>query len=559
MNCDEIRPLLSAYIDGEASPEETARVQRHLATCDDCRQVLAEYRAIGGGLRAMPLPVPPAGLRRDVWRAIEAGNRHNPAGVVRSGAGAGISVLRGGKAEEQGSRPATRGWGISRILPAAGIAAVMLLALTVVLLLTNRNTVQAAGLREKSPLSDYSQTLHIEFSRVVDPNDVVANTHINEINGDTTQRLPDNALQKSYDKQARVLSISPNQQWTAGQDYEVVVDAENIGTGVKGQYLDKKPITLSFSALAYTPTATSTSTSTPTATPTKKATQTPQPTNTPEPTVVAQSPVVPPPAGSPTTQPAPSDTPAPTNTATHVQPTATYTDTPTPTDTRTPEPTHTTVPPTATGTLTSTPSVTPGRKATGTPTPRTTGTPTPRASATPTPWNACSIQPVNGFGKLWSENASVRSKLGCPSAHELGIQLAAEQHFQGGYMFWRGDTKTVYVFLGGNTGEWYDLEDTWQDSDPTPAPLGNAPAGLYEPVRGFGKIWRDYPSLKQALGWATDEETNVTAAWEAFTGGNTIWVSSTKQIRVMYDAGNRYETYLDTYGTPTPSVKKPAN
>ena len=71
MNCSDIRPMLSAYYDGEASPEEYDLVERHLATCPDCRRVMAEYRAIGGGIRALPVPVAPAGLRRDVWRAID--------------------------------------------------------------------------------------------------------------------------------------------------------------------------------------------------------------------------------------------------------------------------------------------------------------------------------------------------------------------------------------------------------------------------------------------------------------------------------------------------------
>src|SRR6478672_4885580 len=88
MNCEEIRPLLSAYYDGEATPDERSRVERHLTGCEDCRHVLAEYRAIGGGMRALPVPVPPAGLRRDVWRTIEA----QGAGRAASGAS-----TRGGK------------------------------------------------------------------------------------------------------------------------------------------------------------------------------------------------------------------------------------------------------------------------------------------------------------------------------------------------------------------------------------------------------------------------------------------------------------------------------
>src|SRR4051812_11381263 len=72
MDCNEIRPLISYYYDGEATPDERAKVERHLAGCEDCRQVLAEYRAISGDLRDMAVPAPPVGLRRDVWRAIEA-------------------------------------------------------------------------------------------------------------------------------------------------------------------------------------------------------------------------------------------------------------------------------------------------------------------------------------------------------------------------------------------------------------------------------------------------------------------------------------------------------
>jgi hypothetical protein len=120
---------------------------------------------------------------------------------------------------------------------------------------------------------------------------------------------------------------------------------------------------------------------------------------------------------------------------------------------------------------------------------------------------------VNGFGKLWREQASVRSKLGCPTAYEIAIQRAAEEHFQGGYMFWRGDTNTIYVFVGTNLGgSVYEYQDTWLEDDPTPVPGPTPPSGLYAPVRGFGKIWSTQPGLRQALGWATDQETGVTGA-----------------------------------------------
>ena len=43
MNCKRIRPLLSAYHDGELDPAQEADVTAHLAACPECTRVLEEY------------------------------------------------------------------------------------------------------------------------------------------------------------------------------------------------------------------------------------------------------------------------------------------------------------------------------------------------------------------------------------------------------------------------------------------------------------------------------------------------------------------------------------
>jgi anti-sigma factor RsiW len=43
---------LSAWIDGEAEPEESARVEAHLARCETCTAAVEGYRAIGDAMRA---------------------------------------------------------------------------------------------------------------------------------------------------------------------------------------------------------------------------------------------------------------------------------------------------------------------------------------------------------------------------------------------------------------------------------------------------------------------------------------------------------------------------
>src|SRR5206468_10146222 len=130
------------------------------------------------------------------------------------------------------------------------------------------------------------------------------------------------------------------------------------------------------------------------------------------------------------------------------------------------------------------------------------------------------------------------------------IQRAAQEHFQGGYMFWRGDTNVIYVFTGTDgSGEWHQFVDTWLDDDPTPLPGPVPPSGLFTPVRGFGKVWRENPGLRQALGWATDQEVGITAAWQSFPSADALWTSD-HVIRLLYDGGT-WASYPDTYVTPT--------
>ena len=53
--------LLSAYIDGEVTPSEAARVDEHLAGCEECVSELDGLRATSGLLRSLPkLEVPRA-------------------------------------------------------------------------------------------------------------------------------------------------------------------------------------------------------------------------------------------------------------------------------------------------------------------------------------------------------------------------------------------------------------------------------------------------------------------------------------------------------------------
>jgi RNA polymerase sigma factor (sigma-70 family) len=56
--CTELRPVLSAFCDGEASAEETSTLREHLRVCAHCRATMRAYRAAPGAAAALaPLPI----------------------------------------------------------------------------------------------------------------------------------------------------------------------------------------------------------------------------------------------------------------------------------------------------------------------------------------------------------------------------------------------------------------------------------------------------------------------------------------------------------------------
>ena len=80
MDCRAVRPLLSAYMDNEVTPDELRLVQEHVAGCADCAAILASYRQLRTAVRALPPPPPPPGLRAAVFAhsLLAARSCHQP-------------------------------------------------------------------------------------------------------------------------------------------------------------------------------------------------------------------------------------------------------------------------------------------------------------------------------------------------------------------------------------------------------------------------------------------------------------------------------------------------
>lgn len=104
----------------------------------------------------------------------------------------------------------------------------------------------------------------------------------------------------------------------------------------------------------------------------------------------------------------------------------------------------------------------------------------------------------------------------------VGQILIAEQDFQNGKMFWLQPIDQIWIATTNSEGEavWVNRDDTFEDGMVENDPSLTPPAqGLFQPIRGFGFLWRSDPELQTMLGWATGDEFGYTTNYEYHWGG----------------------------------------
>ncbi len=241
--------------------------------------------------------------------------------------------------------------------------------------------------------------------------------------------------------------------------------------------------------------------------------------------------------------------------------------------TATASPTETeTVTPSPTVLVSNTPSVTPSATITDTPTPTVTNTPLPSDTPFPTADNegllalvqmaanatilppnlmpaaaptvpgavggvptippvmpTCSTPPSGGFAAVYNSDPSLAAQMGCP----LGVIsfASASQTYQTGEMLWMaGPPQAIYALF--SSGRFNRYDDTY-NAVTDPASGGETPpAGLIEPVRGFGKVWRTFGEVR-ALGWATSDEAGGQSTAQVFERGQMVYLPQRGMIFVL--------------------------
>lgn len=126
----------------------------------------------------------------------------------------------------------------------------------------------------------------------------------------------------------------------------------------------------------------------------------------------------------------------------------------------------------------------------------------------------------------------------------VGQVQVAEQPFQNGRMFWVQPMQQIWVLeiTGEGHGTWTIYEDTFVDGEPETDPSIVPPEdNLYQPSRGFGKLWRENDEVREALGWAvTPNEFGYASRYEYHPGG-TVTADNT------YVSGPGYHILFSLY------------
>ncbi len=88
--------------------------------------------------------------------------------------------------------------------------------------------------------------------------------------------------------------------------------------------------------------------------------------------------------------------------------------------------------------------------------------------------------------------------------------IVAEQLFERGRMYYIQPLEQIWVLINddtdGRSGLWAVYDDTWRDGLPESDPSIEVPEGFVQPIRGFGKLWRENDLVRNELGWGLGDE-----------------------------------------------------
>ena len=150
----------------------------------------------------------------------------------------------------------------------------------------------------------------------------------------------------------------------------------------------------------------------------------------------------------------------------------------------------------------------------------------------------CRTLPIRGFGQVFGAMDEAFGLIGCPRSPESGIDIAT-QRFEHGWMIWRGaresyDPAAIFVLFDDDQ-HYVRFDDTYSPTADPESGTATPPPGLQQPVRGFGKVWREGTGarVRDRLGWAIAAEAAGRGATEYFDRGTLLWTPVPRQVFLL--------------------------
>jgi hypothetical protein len=136
-------------------------------------------------------------------------------------------------------------------------------------------------------------------------------------------------------------------------------------------------------------------------------------------------------------------------------------------------------------------------------------------------------------------------------AADSGVTVfVTSQRFEGGVMYWRSDTGLIWVLF--NDGQVQAFPSTAYGRLPD-NPFFGAPSGRIRPINGFGKVWGNYQTVRDRLGWATLPELGYVT--RIVTRGSAVYLVQLDASVVQIDPNNTWHL-ASIIPQPAPSAPR---
>lgn len=163
-----------------------------------------------------------------------------------------------------------------------------------------------------------------------------------------------------------------------------------------------------------------------------------------------------------------------------------------------------------------------GTPAVGAPILGTVGAPTAAATTT------CVSPPP---GNLATADPNLTQSIGCPQGLFFNTTTAVQTYEHGTMIYVQG----IGIYVLTTDGRFRRFDDTWVAGVDPETGGETPPLGLIEPKRGFGKVWRNNPDVRSALGWAVTDEQGATSDMQLFERGRAVFLPQRGESVIFTD------------------------